>query len=330
MQVPSSDEGWNVWYDAEGAADISARKDVYRAGLPDGVELFQLEEKTLELATLLGNCSLNTVVDVGCSDASWLHKLQQRGHEGLLIGIEPNAGQFGKEYYWEPEDGEVLDVSNGGPTNRLLIKSNAQAIPLADRTSDVTLMQLAMYHVPKPDQPMAIEELKRITKDSGAVIITTRGENNKQTMNEMRQSVARYLARLMGEEIIPPANVNNDFTTENGRDLLPRHFSHVYESTHHADLVFDTPDKFSVIENAQATFRGLYKTKYGEPLMFPWGTPIDEFYKKRYELAFAQSEMGHMLDISEQPITDTQEDAIFVCSNEPQAPLADLGYRPVA
>lgn len=327
MEVSSSDPTWNAWYELWGSEHIALRKAVYLAGLPADAELFQLEEKTLELVGFLGSRSLDTIVDVGCSDASWLGELRQCGHQGLLVGVEPNAGQFGDRPYRESKDGEVLGVSKADSANEVLIKSNAQSIPLADKLADVTLMQLAMYHIPKSEQPHALEELKRITNDSGAVIITTRGENNKQTMNETRQRIAYYLARLRNEEIIPPANLNGDFTTEDGRDLLPQHFSYVYEFTHHADLVFDTPDKFDVLQDAQATFRGLYKTINDEPLTFPFAAPVDNVYRKEYEWAFLQAEIGKLLDIREQPIIDSQDDAVFVCSNEPQASLASLGYR---
>ncbi|HEX4215385.1 MAG TPA: methyltransferase domain-containing protein [Candidatus Dormibacteraeota bacterium] len=73
----------------------------------------------------------------------------------------------------------------------LVLRADAQALPLADGIFDRTMCNHALYHV--PDQLAALRELRRVTTPGGRIVITT---NSARTMSAFRSVVSEAAAEL--------------------------------------------------------------------------------------------------------------------------------------
>lgn len=89
-----------------------------------------------------------------------------------------------------------------------------QNIPFPDRTFDVVIANMMLYHVPDLDR--GLSEVRRVLKDDGTFYCATYGENG----------MMEYTERLF--DIAPDNSARNyTFTLQNGREKLESRFSKV-------------------------------------------------------------------------------------------------------
>ena len=89
-----------------------------------------------------------------------------------------------------------------------------QNIPFPDRTFDVVIANMMLYHVPDLDR--GLSEVRRVLKDDGTFYCATYGENG----------MMEYTERLF--DIAPDDSARNyTFTLQNGREKLESRFSKV-------------------------------------------------------------------------------------------------------
>ena len=100
-------------------------------------------------------------------------------------------------------------------------------IPFADRSFDVVIANMMLYHV--PDLHQGLKEVRRVLKDGGTFCCATYGENG----------ILENLCRLLGRPDLAD-QANHSFTLQNGAGHLLRHFGSVER--------FDYPDSLAVTD----------------------------------------------------------------------------------
>jgi ubiquinone/menaquinone biosynthesis C-methylase UbiE len=114
-----------------------------------------------------------TVVDAGCGRGIY-HPVFER-HGARVIGIDRSLGML-----------------RDSTTASLSIVGDAQALPLEDAMCDRVACNHVLYHV--PDRALAMQELRRILRPGGRVVMATNGARN----NERMYGVARLAASDLG------------------------------------------------------------------------------------------------------------------------------------
>lgn len=113
--------------------------------------------------------------------------------EGMLATAKDNVGSYDNLEY------RVIDI---------------QEIPYENEIFDVVIANMMLYHVPDIDKGLA--EVRRVLKRSGKFYCATYGENGT------KEYLAKILPAYGVEDII-----NNNFTLQNGYEILSKYFSHV-------------------------------------------------------------------------------------------------------
>ena len=94
------------------------------------------------------------------------------------------------------------------------MRADIQDLPFEDGSFDVAIANAMLYHVPDLDR--GISEVRRVLKDDGVFYCATYGEHN------FAELLAQWF-KLGGEDFEP----NHNFTLQNGKAALSRHFSDI-------------------------------------------------------------------------------------------------------
>jgi hypothetical protein len=121
----------------------------------------------------------------------------------------------------------------------------------------VAMAMHMLYHV--PDIPVAIRELRRITRRDGTVLVST---NSSAHMAEINDLLEAAVASQLGRPgwTIPPLS----FTTQTGTAMLSREFPSV--TLHTRDVPLSIPEARPVIT---------YLASLREPILAWTGEPLD-------------------------------------------------------
>lgn len=159
-----------------------------------------------------------------------------------VLEVGPGPGEFSARILQElGADIDALDLS---PRMVELTRSrgvravvgDAQALPFPDAEFDCVVANWMLYHV--PDRDRALSEIVRVLRAGGRFVAATFGRNN-----------LRELWALLGEDQAP----SQPFSSENGGELLERHFARVERCEAEAVVVF--PGRAEVAEYVQASIR---------------------------------------------------------------------------
>jgi len=130
----------------------------------------------------------------------------------------------------------MLDTAKknvGERTNIEYRQIDVQNIPFEDRSFDVVIANMMLYHVPDIDK--AVSEIGRVLKADGVFYSATYGEHN---FNDI---IAEWFG-LAGENYAP----NHLFTLQNGSDILGKEFADIevrrYEDSLHVTDLEDLAD----------------------------------------------------------------------------------------
>lgn len=231
-----------------------------------------------------------TILDVGCADGRLLKELLvQRQHSGRLIGIDPNIGQAG---IFEL----MLDKEVKNPVE--FYEGTVQNIKLEDNTADHTFFHFAMYHVPPEEQTLAVNELKRVTKPGGKIVISTSSEANKPRHRKFEA----VLGRFFGSD--PPRRMNEWFTSEIAYEFIPRCFADFEHTIIRDQMVFDA-NTYPVYLESLLTMN----TEFEPPISGPiFERALNEVIKPQILKKIA----------SDGQFTDNIARDLWVCTNSPQ------------
>jgi SAM-dependent methyltransferase len=82
-----------------------------------------------------------------------------------------------------------------------VLRADAQAIPLRDRSVDHALASHMLYHV--PDIARALREMKRVVKVGGRVLMTTNAADHSQRLNDLHDQAARDIGLTPTPQAMP-------------------------------------------------------------------------------------------------------------------------------
>jgi ubiquinone/menaquinone biosynthesis C-methylase UbiE len=197
----------NVQYKTD--ANLAARQSIYRFQQPR----VNLHENALGLAGMTGD---ETVLDIGCGNGYYLATLARLGHTGPIVGFDLSRG--------------MLDAAATIAGAAQLAVADAERLPIARHTVDVSLAMHMLYHV--PDRAQAIRELRRVTKPGGVVLVVTNSDAHMQELNDL-------VFAAVGRSL-PSSRLK--FKMENGEPELRAAFAHVERHDFPSELHVTDPD----------------------------------------------------------------------------------------
>lgn len=183
----------------ESSLNVSARFEYYKHAIPRIEPIDLLQEK-------LGLAGNESILDAGCSSGSMLLDLREKGHTGQLVGLDISAKLF--------EDTLLLEGMKTPRAADFLVGS-VECIPLADSSVDISAAMFLLYHC---DPLQGLEELKRITKPGGFIVVSTSSSKNKIEHRRFEWLIAERLG------CTPPPRFNASFDTNTANYLLPQIF----------------------------------------------------------------------------------------------------------
>jgi SAM-dependent methyltransferase len=191
-------------------ANLAARQSLYRWQRPR----LELPPLVLDLAGLRGG---ETVADVGCGNGMYLAELARRGHAGPVLGIDLSAGMLHAARSRAPAAG--------------LAVGDADALPLRDDASDLTLAMHMLYYLPRP--LTAVRELRRITRAGGQVLVVLNGHDH---LRELHELIATTLTGITGQ---PPRRER--VRLDDGEALMASEFTSVIRHDFTSELLIPEP-----------------------------------------------------------------------------------------
>lgn len=208
-------------------ANLSARQSIYAFQRP----ALNIWSDSLDLGELRGD---ESVLDVGCGNGRCLGALLGRGHRGQLCGADLSAG--------------MLRSARPNACAAPLLVVDAEALPFADKSFDVTLAMHMLYHV--PDRRRAIAELRRVLRRDGVALVVTNSESHLRELDDLLIECA---AAATGIERLP-IRASVLFKMEGGTAELEASFGSV--TAHHfvSELVVDAVAPVAAYARSMSTF----------------------------------------------------------------------------
>jgi SAM-dependent methyltransferase len=185
-------------------ANLAARQAIYRFRQPPG----RAAPWALDLAGLRSD---ERVLDVGCGNGLYLEELAERGHRGVVVGMDLSRGML---------------VSTRGRNAVPVAVADAQHLPYASDAFDCVLAMHMLYHV--PDRSLATSEITRVLRTRGVALFVTNSVRHLEELNALLNvaggdvSFERAYAR---------------FSSESGARELGRHFATVERHDMRGELV---------------------------------------------------------------------------------------------
>lgn len=163
----------------------------------------------------------------------------QPGYRILELGCGTGSMWIGKNSIIEKSKLILSDFSSGmletTKTNLSNYKNieyqviDIQDIPYPDKTFDIVIANMMLYHVPNINK--ALEEVKRVLKDDGVFYCATYGEHG----------IIDYLSKLLFSCGIED-KTNKNFTLQNGKLLLEAYFNQVNRLNYEDSLAVTNVD----------------------------------------------------------------------------------------
>lgn len=128
----------------------------------------------------------NLVVDLCCGTAAILEKLYRNGYKCRYIGIDYSVAGLRKRSHIVPK------------TDALLVQADVtKGLPLQDSCVDIMIFSEAVEHFPEAYGVMLLEEIKRVLKPGGLLLITTTYGKGKPLAGHLREYRYQELVDIM-------------------------------------------------------------------------------------------------------------------------------------
>lgn len=198
---------------------LNQRKALYAHVQPH----YDAETEAFKLLTLDARQSL---LDVGCGAGTLLLMLANAYPSAQLAGLDIspemyrlaalNAKQFGYPITFFPGD--------------------IQEMPFKADSFDVVTAVHVLYHT--ASIPKAVEEIVRVLKPDGKVVVTVNTLANKPVMRLLKQEVAKKL----GTNQYPDAALR--LNIENGREILDKYFGSITEKLFRSQVILHDAEPY--------------------------------------------------------------------------------------
>ena len=126
-----------------------------------------------------------SVLDVGCGFGAFHPALHAVGARVVALDYSPGMAREARQR--ATRDGLAVQV----------MRADAQQLPLADRSVDHAICSHMLYHV--PDIGRALEEMRRVVKVGGRVLITTNAADHSVRFKNLHVQAARDLGLTPAE-----------------------------------------------------------------------------------------------------------------------------------
>ncbi len=111
------------------------------------------------LIALSGTRHGDRLLDVGCGTGYLARRAARAvGPAGHVVGVDPSAAS-------------VAYAGHDAPSNVSFHVAGAEAIPESDASFDVVISTLAIHHIPPPQRPVALREMRRVLRPGGHLLI---------------------------------------------------------------------------------------------------------------------------------------------------------------
>ncbi len=135
-----------------------------------------LDREILAQSNLLGN---EAILDIGCGYGDLLKLIRSSGYQGKLYGIDSSAGM-------------IAEATKDNAKSITFRVSKAEKLPFPKNAFDAIICKHALYHF---DIPKAIEEMRRVLKPGGKLIISlnSRAHSSRDHIETYKKFLARKL-----------------------------------------------------------------------------------------------------------------------------------------
>ena len=156
-------------------AEFDAYAPGYSAGMDNPVKALLGDNAdqfvALKLRWLLRHCpALHTagsgaarVLDYGCGAGTLLRLLAEAGVGARLVGCDISPGML-------EEAGRCWPAHLGAARPELRVQDGART-PFPDASFDVVVISAVLHHVPLEERPAVYDELRRVTRPGGQIVI---------------------------------------------------------------------------------------------------------------------------------------------------------------
>jgi SAM-dependent methyltransferase len=127
----------------------------------------------------LGPAPGDVVLDVGCGFGAFHPELHRVGARVVALDYSPGMTHEARER--AAREGLAVQV----------MQADAQQLPLADNGVDHALASHMLYHV--PDIRRALDEMRRVVKVGGRVLITTNAADHSARLRDLHEQAAHGL-----------------------------------------------------------------------------------------------------------------------------------------
>ncbi|MDF3139852.1 MULTISPECIES: class I SAM-dependent methyltransferase [unclassified Streptomyces] len=142
------------------------------------------------------------VVDVGCGNGTYVHRLRSARPDLDVLGVDLSLGML---------------KSIAPP----VVVADGRRLPLPHASADATLALHMLYHL--PDIGAGIAELKRILRPGGKAVIATNSATDKSELQALWQQAHQDADVPLTSRSL---SFSARFTLEDAQETLPRYFSH--------------------------------------------------------------------------------------------------------
>lgn len=161
------------------------------------------------------------ILELGCSTGALWYEHKDRIKNGTklyLTDFSENILDCCKKSF-EKRDDIILD------------KVDIQNIPYEDKSFDIVIANMMLYHVRNINQ--ALKEVRRVLKADGKFYCTTYGEHG----------TSEFLAKVL-MSLGVDNNLNKRFTLQNGLETLKEYFSNITQEKYEDSLAITNVDDF--------------------------------------------------------------------------------------
>lgn len=257
------------------AANVRIRNALYDRYAADGTHIHS------EVLSLIGTEPEEVVLDVGCADGQLIVNASKTAHPSAkLIGMDLDDKLFSLYSNTSSSISSQIDF----------IQGSVNAIGLADNSVDTATALFMLYHSSDPAQ--ALDELHRVLRPDGRLIVATSGSANKRRHRQFEAAIAESLSNDLGQEVQPPPIFAQTFNAERAAELLPNNFEIIETHAQETELVIADDEAVEIYIMSLTTMKGSFSE---EPRTVLWRKAIDEVVRPVIEQEI--TEHGSFRDI---------------------------------